>query len=227
MASQFPGGSPVTPPPPPAGGGFVGRVQRIITQPATEWQRIAAEPASAQGIFMSYSVPLAAIGPIAGLIGSQLFSFGPFHVHLPIVTSLIMAVIQYAGALAGVWLLAFIIDLLAPTFGSTKDLAQSMKVSAYSLTAVQVAGIFNILPLLGILVFVGLIYGFYLFWVGLPIVKRPPADKAVGYAVVTIIVDIVAYFIIAAIITAITATVILSSAGALTAPGTTVITTGS
>ena len=219
MASQYPGGSPVTPPPPyappPIGGGIAGRVQRIITQPALEWQRIAAEPSTARGIFVNYAVPLAAIGPIAGLIGSQLFGYGSLHFHLPIITALIFAVIQYIGALAGVWVLAFIIDLLAPAFGSVKDINQSMKVAAYSLTSVWVAGIFSILPLLGILVLVGLIYGFYLFWVGLPIVKRPPPNKAVGYAVVTIIVDIVAYFVIGAIIGSIIASIMFSTAGAL------------
>ena len=232
MASQFPGDSPppITPPPPPytpppspAGGGMVGRIQRIITQPTAEWQRIDAEPTPAMTTFTKWAVPLAAIGPIAGLIGMQVFGISAFGVryHPPLVSSIVSAVFQYAGALAGVWILALIIDLLAPNFGSTKNIDKSMQVAAYSLTPGWIAGVLGIIPALGILALLAMIYGFYLFWVGLPILKRPPADKAPVYAIVTIVADIVAYFIIGVIVTAIVGAMAFGG-GALGTPGSSV-----
>lgn len=223
MASQFPGDrpQPVTPPPPPyspgPGGraGFVERIKNIIVSPKTEWPRIDVEPGTAQSVFMSWAVPLAAIGPVCSLIGGQVFGMGAFGIryHPPIVSSVVSAVLSYAAALAGVWILALIVDALAPTFGSQKDMSRSMKLAAYSLTPGWIAGVLSIIPMLGTLALLAMLYGFYLFWVGLPILKKTPADKAVGYIVVTIIADIVVYFVLAAVIGAITASMMFATGG--------------
>ena len=220
MASQFPGDSPppITPTPsytpPSAGGGMVGRIQRILTKPAQEWPVIDAEPDTAQSVFMKWAVPLGAIGPVASLIGMQVFGIGMMGITYkpPIVTSVVTAVLQYAGALGGVWVLAFIIDLLAPSFGSQKDINRSMKLAAYSLTPGWLAGILGIIPMLGVLAILAALYGLYIFWVGLPILKKTPADKAAGYAIVTIIANIVAYFVIGLVVASITTAVALTSA---------------
>ena len=46
-------------------------------------------------------------------------------------------------ALVGVYVIALIIDALAPSFGGTKDSLKAFKVAAYSATAAWVAGIFD------------------------------------------------------------------------------------
>lgn len=221
MASQFPGDRPppITPPPPSytpptAGGGMAGRIQRILTKPALEWPVIDAEPDTAQSVFMKWAVPLAAIGPIASLIGMQVFGIGMMGITYkpPIVTSVVTAVLQYAGALGGVWVLAFIIDLFAPTFGGQKDINRSMKLAAYSMTPGWLAGILGIIPMLGVLAILAALYGLYLFWIGLPILKKPPADKAAAYAAVTIVANIVAYFVIGLVVASITTAIALTSA---------------
>lgn len=216
MASQFPGSPPpppLTPPPSPAGNGMVGRIQRLLTTPAIEWQRIAAEPMTVRGIMTGWAAPLAAIGPIAGLIGMQAMGIRVFGIvyRPPLASSITTAVIQYVSALAGVYALALIIDALAPSFGATKNPVQAMKVAAYSSTAAWLAGIFQIIPMLGVLGLVGL-YSFYLLWVGLPLLMRPPADKAATYTIVSIIVAVVVYIVIGVVVAA------LSSAF-VTAPG--------
>jgi hypothetical protein len=148
---------------------------------------------------------LALIPVIATFIGQSLVgvSLGPFGSYkIPVTNGLIYAVVYYALSLAGVYLIAFIIDALAPSFGSTKNMDASLKVSVYSNTAVWIAGIFGIIPLLGILGILGL-YSLYLMYLGLKIVKDTPQDKLVGYLVVVIIIAIVVYFVIGLIVTAI------------------------
>lgn len=156
-------------------------------------------------MFTKYALILALIPVIAGFIGQSLvgISLGPFgSFKVPIVNGLIYAVLYYVLTLAGIYLVAFIVDALAPSFGAQKDMVSSLKVVVYSYTAAWVAGIFQILPMLAILSILGL-YSLYLLYLGLNIVKGSPSDKVVGYTVVVVIITIVVYFIIGAIVGAI------------------------
>lgn len=234
MASEFPnepGGvppqSPIPPSAPaPAGGGMIGRIQRLLLRPREEWARIDPEPTTAMQVFMSWAVPLAAIGPICGFIGAQVFGvrilFATFRP--PLVTSLITAIVGYVMALVGTWVLAMIIDALAPNFGGVKNQNQAMKVAAYSYTAAWVAGVLSIIPLLGMIGALLGLYSFYLMWVGLPMLMKSPADKATGYVIVTIVVAIVVFIVIALIAGAISGA--MMGAATLGNPGTGSVTLG-
>jgi len=92
-----------------------------------------------------------------------------------------------------------VINALAPSFGAKQDMPQAIKLSAYSMTAAWVAGIFYLLPALWILALVGSIYSLYLFYVGLPILMKSPEDKTPAYAISVIVACIVVYFIIGAV----------------------------
>lgn len=171
------------------------RAKDIIVQPKSEWAVIDAEPATVGGIFTSYVMILAAIGPIALLIGHQLFGIG-FGIRPPIGFTIATAVLTYILSLVGVYVLSLIIDALAPTFGGTKNSLNAFKVAAYSWTAAWLAGIFNIIPALAILGLLAALYSLYLLYLGLPRLMRVTEDKAVGYAVVVIVVQIVLYFVL-------------------------------
>ena len=90
------------------------------------------------------------------------------------------------------------IDALALTFGGTPNKIAAMKVAVYSFTAAWLSGIFLILPYLGILGIVGL-YSLYLLFLGLPKLMKSPADKALGYTAVSVLIGIVV-FILAAVL---------------------------
>jgi hypothetical protein len=181
------------------------RAKNILITPKTEWEVIKVEQATTADLFTKYVIILAAIPAIASFIGKSIvgISLGPFGSYkLPMSDGLLFAVLQYVLTIVGVYAAAFIVDALAPSFGSTKDMVASLKVVVYSWTAAWIAGIFGIIPVLGILGILGL-YSLYLLYLGLKIVKETPQDKLVGYVVVTIIVLIVIYFIIGAIVAAI------------------------
>jgi len=187
--------------PVPTGGSksLVNRVKDILMSPKTEWGVIDAEPATVSSIFTGYVMILAAIGPIAGLIGQQLMGL-PYIGKPPMMYSISMAVLSYVLSLVAVYVFAMIIDALAPSFGGTKDSLKALKVAAYSWTAAWVAGIFGIIPMLGILAIVGL-YSLYLLYLGLPKLMRVADDKAMGYTIVVIVVQIVIYFLCAWLVT--------------------------
>ncbi len=181
------------------------RAKDIITQPKAEWPRIEAEPATIGGIYKSYVMILAAIPPLAGLIGALVFGYSILGITYrpPLGSAVGAAVVQYLLSLAGVYILALIIDALAPTFKGAKDQLRAFKVAAYSWTAAWVAGIFNIIPSLSWLSLLGL-YSLYLLYLGLPRLMRAPEDKALGYTVVTLIVAVVIWVVIGAAAMAIT-----------------------
>jgi hypothetical protein len=187
---------------PGAPASLVDRVKNILLTPTTEWARIDAEPATVGGIFTGYVMILAAIGPIASLIGQQVFGIGAFgYTWKPdIGYSIATSVMTYILSLVAVFVSSLVIDALAPSFGGTKDNVKALKVAAYASTAGWVAAVLGIIPMLGWLALIGALYGLYLLWLGLPMLMRVSQDKAVGYIIVVIVVQIVLYFVVAMVV---------------------------
>jgi hypothetical protein len=106
----------------------------------------------------------------------------------------------FITAVAGAYITAFVVNFLAPNFGSQKDYGRAMQLVAYSWTPGWLAGILNIYPPLRILVLIASLYGLYLIYLGLPHTMKTPGDKVVAYMVVTIIVLLIVYLILGAIL---------------------------
>jgi hypothetical protein len=183
----------------------VGRAKRLLLSPSSEWDRIDVEPATIKGLYVGYVCILAAIPPVAGLIGGQIFGLGGFGFHFKpaLVPSIISAILAYGLSLLSVFLIALIIDALAPSFDGQKDRLQALKVSAYSYTAAWVFGVLGIFPPLGIIAGLLSLYGLYLLYVGLPKLMKAPKEKALGYTAVTVICAIVLSIVVGAIVGAV------------------------
>jgi hypothetical protein len=195
----------------PTGGtsSLVDRVKNIIMRPKLEWPVIDAEPSTIGGIYASYVAILAAIPPIASAVGQLVFGYRFFGiVYRPSPAHVItQAVIQYALSLAMVYVMALIIEALAPSFGGTKDRLAAFKVAAYSGTAAWLAGIFGIIPNLSFLGALLALYSLYLYYTGLPVLMKVPADKAIGYVLAIIVAAIVLFLVIGAITAALVSAV--------------------
>lgn len=192
---------------PPVASGILQRAKDILLKPKETWPVIAAEPATTQSIYMPYVLLLAAIGPLAGFIGGQVFGITILGVtyHPPLAGALVSAVLSYGLTLASVFLLALVIDGLAPSFGGQKDQVQALKVAAYAGTAGWVGGIFGLIPALTLIGILFALYGLYILFLGLPILMKAPQDKALGYTVVVIIVAILLFLVIGAVVAAVAA----------------------
>jgi hypothetical protein len=177
---------------------LVARVKGILTNPRQEWAAIDAEPLNLSEVLVGYVLPLAAIGPIASVIGLSMFGFGGLF-RLSIGSVITMAITSFILTVVGVFVCAWVANALAPTFGATPDMSQAIKVFAYSSTAAWVAGIFQIFPMLAILAVIGALYSLYLLFIGLPMLMKAPPDKAMSYTVVVIIVVVIIFMIIGAI----------------------------
>lgn len=187
--------------------GVIERVKNILLKPKETWPVIAAEPATTQSIYVPYVILLAAIGPLASFIGGQVFGITVFGVtyHPPIVGALISAIVSYGLSLATIFILALVIDGIAPNFDGEKNQVQALKVAAYSATAGWVGAIFGILPALAVIGLLFALYGLYLLYLGLPVLMKVPQDKALVYTVVVIVVYIVLFLIVGAVVGALAA----------------------
>jgi hypothetical protein len=181
---------------------IIQRAKNICLTPATEWPVISAEPATPGGLLTGYAAPLAAIGAIAGFLGGAIIGQTlPFvgHYRVPLAAGLIAAIFTFCMALVGVFVLSLIIDALAPTFGGQKNSIQALKVAVYSYTPAWIAGVLQIVPLLGILGVFAALYGLYLLYLGLPQLMHSPQEKAIPYTVVVVVCAIVLSVVITAV----------------------------
>lgn len=180
---------------------LIERVKNILVTPKTEWDVINGESATPQSLLTSYVIPMALIPAIASFIGMGLIGVSFLGVKVGgIKFGLALAIQSFVGAIIGFYICSYVVDMLAPTFKSEKDINKSAQLVAYASTASWVAGIFNILPALSILAIVGL-YGIYLFYVGLPKLKKTPQDQVVPYMLVSALVLIVVYMVVGFILT--------------------------
>jgi hypothetical protein len=156
---------------------LVDRIKGIVMDPRNEWPKIAAEPATVQSLYTGWIMILAAIGPVALLVSLH---------------SIQLAIAQYVLSLIITFVLALIVDALAPSFGGEKDFIASLKLTAYSYTVAWLAGIFYLLGILGGLVaLLATIYALYTFFLGAPVLKKSTLERAVPFTLVIVLCGIV------------------------------------
>ncbi|GAB3787442.1 Yip1 family protein [Dyella agri] len=196
-------------------GKIIDRIKAILSTPRTEWPVIATEPATTTSLYSGYIVIVAALPAIAHFIKGSLIGSSAFGmtVRNSIGAGITQLVLGYLLSLVLAYVMALIINALAPSFGGQKDMTQALKVVAYSWTATWVAGIAVIVPWLGWLIaLAGAIYGIYLLYLGLPHTMKCPEDKAGGYTAVSVVIAIVLSWIIGLIVAGMAGAAMLSGA---------------
>lgn len=186
---------------------LVARAKAVLLAPKSEWPVIATEPTTVADLYKGYIIPLAAIPAIFGflqmsVIGVPVMFAGTYRVGIG--AGLGAMLLSYVLSLVSVYVTAWIIDALAPTFGGQKNNIQALKTMAYAATASWVASIIQILPGIGWLIAIaGAIYSIYLLYLGLPHTMKCPPEKAGGYTAVSILVAIVLWFVTAMVVSSV------------------------
>lgn len=173
---------------------IIDRVKNILITPAKEWDVINSEQPDIAGIITGYVLPLAGAAAVAAFIGHGFIWLRFFG---GISWAIYYALIILAQAIGSVLICALVIDALAPGFGSEKNMGRSVQLVAYSFTPMWIGLLLSIFPPLAIIGSLAGLYGFYLLYVGMAKLKKTAEDKLVGYYVISIIITIAVYFIIA------------------------------
>lgn len=182
------------------------RVVNILKSPKTEWPAIAAESTDIGRLYSGYIIPLAAIPAVAGFIGMMWLTGALATAGLgsrSLMWTLSFAIGGYVLGLVGAYIAAVVIEWLAPKFKSSGSRVDALKVVAYSFTPVWVAGVLQLVPMLGILGIFAAIYAIYLCYLGLPHVMKTPQDQVVIFMIVSAVVIVVIQIVLGSILGAI------------------------
>jgi hypothetical protein len=146
---------------------------------------------------------VAAIPPICEFVKVSLLGYAwhGFRVYRRgMGAGLAAAIVEYVISLLAVYVLAVIIESLAPNFGGQANRVQALKVAGYSYTASWVAGFAQILPgLYALFALAGAIYSIFLLYLGLPSTMKVVPEQAGGYTAVIAIIALVVGWVIALI----------------------------
>ncbi|MFC1510904.1 Yip1 family protein [Candidatus Margulisiibacteriota bacterium] len=178
------------------------RARNIIINPRVTWQVIKDETVEVKQLFINYAAPLALIPAICSLIGMTLFGVrmpSGLVVRAPFMEALTAGALGYVFHLVAVFIGGHIIKLLAPVFKSKVDLAASIKLAVFSMTPAWLAGVFSLIPGLGLLSILGL-YGIYLFVLGLPVLLDTPPNKVVFYVLSVLVASFVISLVLSLIL---------------------------
>jgi hypothetical protein len=171
---------------------MITRVKEILIAPKNEWAVIKGEKKPHMKVFMEYVLPLSLIAPIAAFVGYGLIGYSAFGVHIGSISwGIRYAIMQWVTVVGAIYLMAFIVNLLAESFGGRKDFDHAFSLIAYSYTPMLLGGIFYIFPFLSILAFLCGLYGFYILYVGMQPMMKAPSEKVTVYFVVSLIAAIV------------------------------------
>lgn len=190
---------------------IIERVKNILITPKTEWEVINGETATAQSLLMSYVFPLAIVAAAGPLLKGLLFAgaFGLKYFTISGVIAFIASVVSY-------YLSVIIIDMLAPSFASERNMNKSAQLVAYSGTPSYIGALLSFIPVIGFLISLAAwAYGIYLMYLGIGPLKKTPEDKKVIYMIVAFLIMIVLYFILVAILGAVLFAAMGMAAGGL------------
>jgi hypothetical protein len=180
---------------------LVQRVINILTKPKEEWLVIETEQPDPMKLVGGYALILALIPTVSVFIRYGIIGYSFMGLHTQSVGYGIQkGIVQLLAAIIGVYLLAWVIDQLAPSLESEKDFGRSLQLAVFASTPQWVAGILLLFSTsLNVLVLLIGLYAIYLLATGLPVLKKTPNDKVAGYVALTIIAMVVIGLVLAAI----------------------------
>lgn len=169
----------------------------MFLSPSREWDRIAAEPASPRGLWLQAAL-LAAIPPLAELVGRRLFDFGVYarHASGPLGIALVIAALAWIANLVALAVLARVVAAMAPDHGGRSDPIAALKLALWVSAIGWVTGGLAIFPPLAIIGGLLAVLELYPIFVGLPRLMGSPPEKNVAYALAVFLLAMVLLWLV-------------------------------
>ena len=159
----------------------------LYAHPVDEWktidQRHESITLSLTHILLIALIPCAAAYYASAHLG---WSIGARELtYLTQSSAVTMAVAMYAGIIAAVFALAYLVHWMAKTFGAEPTFTQSLELAAYTATPAIMSGMAALYPELWFVTMVflaGIAYSVYLLYSGVPILMHIPEERGFIYA---------------------------------------------
>ena len=175
---------------------LIARVKNILFSPREEWPVIEKEEGSLGDLYLRYALILIVASAGAKSLGLVLFGLTMPHGHIAVPLSLALgkALFEILVELGSLLLMSYVIDFLAPRFEGKADFLASNKLVVFSSTPSWIGGLLGLFPPLSLLGILFSFYGLYLFYLGVPIIKKIPPSKALLFTGVVVIVGLALFF---------------------------------
>jgi hypothetical protein len=160
----------------------IARLKAVVFSPKTIWGEVQQEGASLKELYLSYYLPLSIIAAICIYIGKVSRTNVIFW-------TFIGTVVQLAVMLATLWVVAKVMEFLAPKFNGTAPFLDSARLFCFSMLPGLAIHVFQIFPspLAHLIQVIGGLYGIYIFWTGAPHMIQIPADRRNGFLISVIL----------------------------------------
>lgn len=158
----------------------------MLFAPSAEWAIIATEATPTARLYTTFIAPLALLDAIVAFI---YVTSGA--VHVPFSGGVITALLVFCFGLLGIFIVAVIIDAVAPFFGAVSNRRLASAIAAYASTPIWLATVFVPFPTLwAALQMLAVLYHTWLLYLGLRLLMKAARDRVLGYATTVVLCTI-------------------------------------
>jgi hypothetical protein len=173
----------------------IGGIQK---NPVAHFEVVSLEERSVSDLFLGYILILAAIPPLAGLIGTTQFGWSfaaGATVKLTFASALKISIAYYLAILVAIYTLAKLIQWMSRTYGGGQPLERCLALTSYTATPMFLIGVLQIYPVMWLNYIAGLpvlAYTVYRLYIGTPIMMRTPREQGFLFSSAILAVGMVA-----------------------------------
>lgn len=158
--------------------GTIARIRGLLSSPQEEWMRVGVE--SAEGVLISYALPLATLAAAAG-VGDHLLGAG-IAFDAALVWRLAMAGLQIVVTLIALVIAGTLLDWLLRRFAVEAEPPRGRVLAVYSATPLLLALVGAVLPVIApLLLLAGFAYSLVLLAMGVQTLAPVPEGKMTAF----------------------------------------------
>lgn len=168
---------------------FAERLKSLLLFPSYEWKVISLEKRALKEDFKQFAFQWVLFGALAMLIGSffyvrNILDIDAYRFSFSLVQAVFYIIIQTTL----LFVASFVVNRLAPRFGSVRHFGSAARLVFYSSTPLLMMFILvNLNSVFFLTLIVPGFYSFYLFWVGLPILLKTREPKRISFVAIYMI----------------------------------------
>ena len=167
---------------------FTERLKSLLLFPTYEWKVISLEKRPLKDDFNQFAFRWVLFGALAMFVGSFFYvrnelDIDAYRFSFPLVQAAFYIIIQTTL----LFFMSFVVNRLAPRFGSVRHYGSAARLVFYSSTPLLMMFILVNLNRMFILALIPGFYSYYLFWVGLPILLKTVERKRLSFVLIYMI----------------------------------------
>ncbi len=181
---------------------ILNRAKEVFLRPKEVWANIYAEELTLKQILVEYYLPAVLLASICSFIGSVVIGTSfPIvgTIRAEVFPSIIHLIARVGLSALYIWLGAKIVSFLSTKFGGNVSEINAAKALAFSFLPVALAGVFNLIPLLGFVTFFVGIYSLYILYCSFSSLPEASTARTTGLYLTSLVSLLITFMIVGAI----------------------------